>query len=290
MYTLSLPREHHWTITADPDRFWWLEAIAPLLTLSPGEILNSGLISVVPFLPEDPIRSKDWQVFGSVSGKIALNQKRKLIEIGIPDISADNPKCLSIGVKLLMVGISAILLSEQCLLLHAATLVYDGQAVLLAASSGGGKSTSARRVPPPWSAPGDENCLVIPDGSGGYLVSVLPTASKIAAGEECLFWNPTIAYPLKAICILKQAEEDTIESFRQSQAAVCMTNSFSQATWNQFCFMDKELQNEMRNLSFGNACTLVKEIPVYLLSATLTGRFWEVIEQKLFRKQGDMYD
>ncbi|WP_319580337.1 SynChlorMet cassette protein ScmC [uncultured Methanospirillum sp.] len=283
MYTLSLPREHHWTITADPDRFWWLEAIAPLLTLSPGEILNSGLISVAPLLPEDPIRSEDWQVFGSVYGKIALNQKQKLIEIGIPNSAADYPEHLSSGIKLLMVGISAILLSEHCLLLHAATLVHDGQAVLLAASSGGGKSTSARRVPPPWSAPGDENCLVIPDGFGGYLVSVLPTASKIAAGEEGLFWNPTLAYPLKAICILKQADEDTIESFPQSQAAVCMTNSFSQATWNQFCFMDKELQNEMRTLSFGNACSLVKEIPVYLLSATLTGRFWEVIEQKLFR-------
>ncbi|PWR73263.1 SynChlorMet cassette protein ScmC [Methanospirillum lacunae] len=182
-----------------------------------------------------------------------------------------------------MVGISAILLCEHCLLLHAATLVRDGQAVLLAASSGGGKSTSARRVPSPWSAPGDENCLVIPDGSGGYLVSVLPTASKIAAGQEGLFWNPTLAYPLKAICILKQADEDTIESFPQSQAAVCMTNSFSQATWNQFHLMDKELQNEMRTLSFANACTLVRKIPVYLLNATLTGRFWEVIEQKLFR-------
>lgn len=282
MYTLSLPQDHHWTITADPDRFWWLETIVPLLTLSPGEILNSGQISVAPLLPEDPVRSEDWKVFGSVYGKIALNQKQKMIEIGIPNSAADYPEHLSSGVKLLVVGISAMLLSEHCLLLHSATLVRDGQAVLLAASSGGGKSTSAGRVPPPWSAPGDENCLVIPDGSGGYLVSVLPTASKIAAGEEGLFWNPTLAYPLKAICILKQADKDTIESFPQSQAAVCMTNSFSQATWNQFCFMDKELQNEMRNLSFVNACTLVKEIPVYLLSATLTGRFWEVIEQEIF--------
>jgi SynChlorMet cassette protein ScmC len=282
MYTLSLPQEHHFTITADPDRVWWLEAIAPLLSLSPEEILNSGLISVAPLLPEDPIRSEDWKVFGSGDGKIALNQKEKRIEIGIPDTNSDNPTFLSFSIKLLMVGMSAILLSEDCLLLHAATLVRDGQAVVLAASSGGGKSTSARRVPPPWSAPGDENCLVIPDGSGGYLVSVLPTVSIIAAGEEGLVWNPTLAYPLKAICILKQADEDTIESFSQSQAAVCMANSFSQATRNQFCLMDEKLQSEMRNLSFGNACTLVKKTPVYLLNATLTGRFWEVIEKEIF--------
>lgn len=46
--------------------------------------------------------------------------------------------------------------------------------------------------------------------------------------------------------------------------------------------MDMELQKEMRNISFGNACTLVMEIPVYFLSATLTGRFWEEIDPEIY--------
>jgi hypothetical protein len=49
--------------------------------------------------------------------------------------------------------------------------------------------------------------------------------------------------------------------------------------------MDKKLQNEMRNLSFDNACSLVRKIPVYLISATLTGRFWEVIEHEIILQQ-----
>ncbi|HQC00060.1 MAG TPA: hypothetical protein PKX11_05850 [Methanospirillum sp.] len=47
-------------------------------------------------------------------------------------------------------------------MLHAATLIRDNEAVLIAASSGGGKSTTTSRLIPPWHAPGDECCIVLP--------------------------------------------------------------------------------------------------------------------------------
>ncbi|PWR73214.1 hypothetical protein [Methanospirillum lacunae] len=119
-----------------------------------------------------------------------------------------------------MVCSNTILLCENCLHLQVATQVRDGQAVLLAVSIGGGKPTSSRWFHPPWSDPGDENYLFILEGSEGHCVSMHTTIRKIGAGEEGFFWNPTLAYQLKAICILNQAYEDTIKPFPQSQTAV----------------------------------------------------------------------
>jgi SynChlorMet cassette protein ScmC len=282
MYSLSFPEAHHFTITAEQDCVWWLERLASLLTLPPSPILHSGRITIAPPLPDDPTRSRDWQVFGDHQGKVAVNREKKKIEIGIPGEAAGDPLCFSAGIKMLMVAISMLLLPHHGLFLHAATLVRDGQAVLIVASSGGGKSTSARRVPPPWSAPGDENCLAIPDGSGGYCIHVLPTASRIAGQEEGISWDCSTAYPLKAVFILKKDEEDRIVKSSLPEAGVWITDSAKQATQTQLFLMNEEFRREVRQQSFEQACIFVQMVPVYLLSATLTGRFWELIEDEIF--------
>jgi SynChlorMet cassette protein ScmC len=282
MYALSFPKAHHFTVIAQPECRWWLETFASLFMLSPADIHHSGRIMVAPLLPGDPSRTGGWQVFGNHQGKVAVNREKKKIEIGIPGEAAGDPLCFSAGIKMLMVAISMLLLPHHGLFLHAATLVRDGQAVLIVASSGGGKSTSARRVPPPWSAPGDENCLAIPDGSGGYCIHVLPTASRIADQEEGISWDCSAAYPLKAVFILKQDEEDRIVKSSLPEAAVCITDSAKQATQTQLFLMNEELRREVRQLSFEQACMFVKMVPVYLLCTTLTGRFWELIEDEIF--------
>ncbi|MFH0966587.1 MAG: hypothetical protein V1862_02740 [Methanobacteriota archaeon] len=281
-YTLTLSQCHHWDVTAAPERHWWLKTISTLFTLTPGEITDSGSIIISPLLPDDPNRSDDWQVFGNQYGTVAINIKRKRIEIGTPDEGSNDPGYLSGEIKLLVAGISLQLLSAGCLFLHAATLVLGEHAVLIVVSSGGGKSTSPGRVSNPWSAPGDENCLVIPDGQGRFFVTVLPTASKIATGEGGLSWNTTIAYPLKAICILKQSDTDMIEPMELSKAAVCVIDSFRQATRYQLILMDKMFRKEILMTSFGNASDLVRVVPTCLLRTTMTGEFWKDIERAFF--------
>jgi hypothetical protein len=45
--------------------------------------------------------------------------------------------------------------------------------------------------------------------------------------------------------------------------------------------MSERSRREVRNRWFEQSCILARKVPVYLLSATLTGRFWELIESEI---------
>ena len=283
-YTLPVSPAENFTVTALPARFWWLERCAFLLGLKSSRSVYPAKITIARLLPEDPVRTESWEVFGSPDAKVALHQENRHLVMGIPDEAETDEEVFAAGIKMLMVGIST-LLSDQSLLFHAAVLVRDGQAVLVAASSGGGKTTTARRVPSPWFSPGDENCLVVIDGQGEYHVHVFPTVSIIATGMGGHSWNITPSYPLKGICVLKQADEDRIECCPYAEAILLLTDSIRQASQTQMSWMREPFRREVRNQWFGQACLLARKVPVYLLSATLTGRFWELLESEILAER-----
>ena len=278
-YILSFPPDHQWTLIAEPGLAWWLTSLASLFSMPPGTIPPGRVIRISSLLPGDPIRSPDCQVIGSIYGKIAINIRTGGIEVGVPDEGDKKPEYLSWITRALIIAIMRVMLPAGSLLLHAATLVRDGNAVLIAASSGGGKSTSAQRVPPPWTAPGDENALVVPDPAGGYRVHVLPTPSKITPGEKGLTWDVLQSYPLHAISILIQADNDRMFRCPLGEASGCLVSSAYQAIRNQESGMDPDLKRYMKVQMFECACGVAKSIPVFLLYATLNGRFWEEIER-----------
>lgn len=280
MYTLSVSSVENFTVTALPARTWWLERCASLLCLTPSRTVHPAKITIACLLPEDPVRTDRWDVFGNGEAKVALHQESRHLVVGIPDEAKDDNEVFAAGLKMLMVGISTCL-SDRSLLFHAAVLVRDGQAVLVAASSGGGKSTTARRVPAPWFSPGDENCLVIIDPQGEFHVHVFPTVSLVASGMDGYSWNVTQSYPLKGICVLKQADVDRIERSSHAEAIIFITDSLRQASQTQMSWMSERSRREVRNRWFEQSCVISRKVPVYLLSATLTGRFWELVESEI---------
>ena len=89
------------------------------------------------------------------------------------------------------------------------------------------------------------------------------------------------AYPLRAVCILIQAQEDLIVTCNQGEAAVYLSGSAHQSIQNQEAEMSTDLKRWMKELMFSSACRMTKEIPCFLFYATLTSRFQEGIEQSV---------
>ncbi len=283
MYSLSFPGIEEFSITAEPGQVSFLEIMAGYFGLKARSTGYPGKIIIKPLgTREEIISAESSGFFYTEYGSIALKCPERTIEVGVPENFAGSPETISGIIKLIIVGISSYLLYKGCVLMHTATLIHSGEAVLVVASSGGGKSTTAGRVPEHWSAPGDENCLIVPAKSGGYRIQVLPTVSKIAKGEKNIYWDSLVSYHLKGICILKQADDDAIERISQPKASMCIHDSFRQAT-NPYIYMfDANFRRNISEIAFDNSCRIAKEVPVYLLNATLSGRFWEVIEDKMF--------
>jgi len=89
------------------------------------------------------------------------------------------------------------------------------------------------------------------------------------------------AYPLRAVCILIQAQEDRLVTCNQGEAAVYLSGSAHQVIRNQEAEMNTDLKRWMKDMMFSSAYRMTKEVPCFLLYATLTGRFLEKIEQNV---------
>ncbi|MFH0967041.1 MAG: SynChlorMet cassette protein ScmC [Methanobacteriota archaeon] len=278
---ISFSPELCWSMYASPDCTRVLDQIGTLLSLSPSSGSERRIIRISSLLAHEPVRSSRWRLIQSPYGVVAVNTVTGCIEIGVHGEDQGRTEYVAWIIKSLFIGVSTLLLSSGCIMLHAATLVRDGGAVLILASSGGGKTTTAMRVPPPWIAPGDENALVLRTSSGGYLVHVLPTASIIATGTAQM-WNITRSYPLMGICILIQSDEDRIIRCTPGKAAGLLTGSAHQVIKNQEIGMKTDYKQWKKAMIFSAACKMAVNVPVFLLYATLTGRFWEEIESMVF--------
>lgn len=168
-------------------------------------------------------------------------------------------------------------------LIHGALAERDGRGVILAAPGGTGKTTASTRLPAPWRSLCDDTTLVVQDPQGNYWAHPWPTWSRFLDGGPGGTWDVQQPVPLKGIFLLAQAADDRVERVGPGHAVSMLVECVRQASM----FMPLGLFNEevcaLHLERFNNLCALARVIPAHVLHISLTGAFWQKIEQALER-------
>lgn len=170
--------------------------------------------------------------------------------------------------------------------LHAALAEIGGRGVILAGKSGAGKSTCCRRLEPPWRSLGDDLVLVVRDEAGRFLAHPLPTWSAVREGARGRSWNLNRAIPLGGLFFLEQAEEDGLEPLGGAAATLRIRQSALQVLGSLGPCIATERDLHANTTVFENAAGLAASLPSFILRVSLTGRFWEKIENALEEGHG----
>jgi len=282
-FSLHLGDGCRWWIGSTPPGRAWVEKLAALMQLEPGEpdgacrlILFDGVADSSGLPQEAP-------------GWVHLNLYRCQAwhRPGFPDVlwefapAAPHP----FPAHPFMVYASTFIHRESIwrggLPFHATLVERDGQGVILAAPSGTGKSTCCRRIPPPWQARCDDELLVVLAPDGRYLAHPFPTWSDyfFQRGD-----NPRKVQdpaPLAGIFFLEQAPWDDYTPLGPGEAAAAAAGSALEVLDRLLLVGDPGEARDLRQAVFANACDLVTKIPAFRLQVSLTGRFWENLEAAL---------
>jgi hypothetical protein len=166
-------------------------------------------------------------------------------------------------------------------LIHGALAERDGIGVILAAPGGTGKTTASNRLPAPWRSLCDDTTLVVRDPQGSYWAHPWPTWSRFIDGGPGGTWDVQSAVPVKGIFCLAHGVKDRVERVGPGQAVSLLGESVGQVS----SFMAPGLRkDEIRALHlerFNNLCALARIVPAHILHISLTGTFWQEIEQAL---------
>ena len=171
--------------------------------------------------------------------------------------------------------------------LHCALVERDGRGILLVGRSGVGKSTACRRLPEGWRPLCDDLALVVRLKGGGYAAHPLPTWSAVGPDPGACAWDISRSVPLAAIFFLAQSAEDEILPAGNAMASVVLTDA-AMTILRSVRVREQSLEKKLlgRNV-FGNAVSMARFIPSYVLRLSLTGRFWEKMDRVLDAKAGD---
>ena len=166
-------------------------------------------------------------------------------------------------------------------LLHGALAERDGIGVILAAPGGTGKTTASNRLPAPWRSLCDDATLVVRDSKGNYWAHPCPTWSRFLDGGPGGAWDVQSAVPVKGIFFLARAVEDRVESVGPGHAVSLLVECAEQTSQLMTRGLSKEETRALNLERFNNLCTLARVIPTHVLHISLTGAFWQEIEQAL---------
>ncbi|MCX5824439.1 MAG: SynChlorMet cassette protein ScmC [Deltaproteobacteria bacterium] len=166
-------------------------------------------------------------------------------------------------------------------LIHGALAERDGIGVILAAPGGTGKTTASNRLPAPWRSLCDDTTLVVRDPQGNYWAHPWPTWSRFLDGGPGGTWDVQSAVPLKGIFFLAQAVENGVERVGSGQAVSLLVECAEQTSQLMARGLSKEETRALHLERFNNLCALARVIPAHVLHISLTGAFWQEIEQVL---------
>jgi SynChlorMet cassette protein ScmC len=166
-------------------------------------------------------------------------------------------------------------------LIHGALAERDGVGVILPAGGGTGKTTASNRLPASWRSLSDDATLVVRDSHGNYWAHPWPTWSRFLNGGAGGTWDVQNAVPLKGIFFLVQAFADRVERVGPGQAVSLLVECVRQASTLMAPGLFEEELRVMQLERFDNLCALALVVPTHLLHISLTGTFWQEIEQVL---------
>jgi SynChlorMet cassette protein ScmC len=174
--------------------------------------------------------------------------------------------------------------------LHSALIEKEGMGMIIAAPSGTGKSTCTNRIHLPWKAMCDDEVLIVRDKNDIYHSHPFPTWSRFNKLEPREIWNVQSHVPISAIFFLKKSQKDDVTPISFSQSALLIYKLSLPVFSRILGSINPEEQVRIKKLIFENACDIAKNIPSFILDATLTGKFWEVIDKALSMKPGRYAD
>jgi hypothetical protein len=169
------------------------------------------------------------------------------------------------------------------ILIHGALAERNGIGVILAAPGGTGKTTASDRLPAPWRSLCDDTTLVVRDSQGNYRAHPWPTWSRFLDGGPGGTWDVQSAVSVKAIFFLSHAFEDRVESVGSGHAVSMLVECVKQASMFMARGLSKEETSALHMEWFNNLCALARVVPAHILHISLTGAFWQEIEQMLER-------
>ena len=149
---------------------------------------------------------------------------------------------------------------EGGLLLHAASVVHDGRALVFAGASGAGKTTLSRLAPEGTAVLTDEVSYVRREGNG-YVAHGTPFAGELARPGE------NACAPLAAVYLLHHADETKVESVSPAEAARAILSNVL------FFAEDPALVKSV----FAAAIELAGRVPVRRLGFVPDGRVWDLL-------------
>ena len=191
----------------------------------------------------------------------------------------------NIGLYIQLVALSSIVAHDAQtrggVLLHGALAEEDGIGVILAAPAGTGKTTASDRLLAPWRSLCDDTTLVVRDSQGNFWAHPWPTWSRFLAGGSGGTWDVQNAVPLKGIFFLSQAVEDRVESVGPGHAVSLLVECAEQTPQLMARSLSKEETRALHLERFNNLCALARVVPTHVLRISLTGAFWQEIEQTL---------
>lgn len=163
------------------------------------------------------------------------------------------------------IGLEHLLLSHDAMVLHSASVIHQGEAILFSAPSGTGKSTQADLWKIHRNAVGfngDRNLLWKKDGK--WMVAGLPWHGT---SPDCL----NACVPLRAIVVLRQAKKDQTRILSPVEKTLAL---FSEATINRWNQADQEK-------AFSLIDALCQETDIVGLDCTMNPSAVEVLETYL---------
>lgn len=288
MCELRIDDKTGWTLRATAEAEGWLERFASIMGLSPGAA--NGSAKTVTLKRADRIRpgpaAEDrpaWEGavwdFRRIPGAV-LDQAKEGQQVLclLPAARGEESDLESMRHVLLPLYLEALRMGGFPV--HAALAEVEGRGVLLAGRGGIGKSTCYGRLRPPWRGLADDLALVVRDQLGNYRAHALPTWSDLRAGSESA-WDVRRSVPLEAIFFLEQWEADEATPVGRGEAAVACRRSAMEVFWSVGPFVLRGEPMNIATRAFENAVDFSLAVPAYRLKVSLTGRFWERIEEAL---------
>lgn len=164
---------------------------------------------------------------------------------------------------------------------HAALAAYQQKGILIAATGDTGKTTCCKRLPKDkWQPYCDDLCLLIRNRQGELCAHPLPTWSDYMVRDMNTEWKIETSVPLKVIFFLEQSPVDEVIPLSPIETSVRLLDSVKQGWF--WDIDDNKQQLRTNNIGiFNNTQQIAREIPGYILRASLTGEFWKYIEEEL---------
>jgi SynChlorMet cassette protein ScmC len=196
----------------------------------------------------------------------------------------------TIGMTHVGLAIARAAQSRGGMLLHGALAEHDNpsgltQGIILAGPGTVGKTTASNRLPPPWRPLCDDTTLIVRDSQARYWAHPWPTWSRFYAynGDPPPggSWNVQHAVPLHALFFLSQSPDDRIEPIHVPQATAMLMEAVQHVSSTMTRCLNPEQVHALHREQLAAAETLARAVPTHILHISLTGAFWEEIEQVL---------